>query len=56
MEAQQWCEKTENKEEIAAICAKRQWINVPVDDVTDRIKGKFDYGIPGKVVEKHRTS
>ena len=32
-------------------CAKRQWINCPVEDVTDRVKGKFDYGIPGKVVE-----
>ncbi len=51
MEAQQWCEKMENKEETATICAKRQWINVPVEDVTDRFKGKFDYGIPGKVVE-----
>lgn len=51
MEAQQWCEKMENRAETAAICAKRQWINVPVDDVTDRFKGKFDYGIPGKVVE-----
>lgn len=51
MEAQQWCEKAENKVETAAICAKRQWINVPVEDVTDRFKGKFDYGIPGKVVE-----
>src|SRR3954466_6264006 len=29
MEAQQWCEKIENREETAAICAKRQWINVP---------------------------
>jgi len=53
MEAQQWCEKTENQDEVAAICAKRQWINCPVEDVTDRVKGKFDYGIPGKVVEKH---
>lgn len=51
MEAQMWCEKMENRAETAAICAKRQWINVPVDDVTDRFKGKFDYGIPGKVVE-----
>src|SRR4051812_10233016 len=51
MEAQMWCEKMENKEETAAICAKRQWINVPVEDVTDRFKGKFDYGAPGKVVE-----
>ena len=53
MEAQQWCEKPENHAEVAAICAKRQWINCPVADVTDRVKGKFDYGIPGKVVEKH---
>lgn len=51
MEAQQWCEKMENRAEVAAICAKRQWINVPVNDVTDRMKGKFDYGLPGKVVE-----
>src|SRR5215510_7193212 len=51
MEAQQWCEKPENRDEVATICAKRQWINVPVADVTDRVKGKFDYGIPGKVVE-----
>ena len=53
MEAQQWCEKPENHDELAAICAKRQWINCPVADITDRVKGKFDYGIPGKVVEKH---
>jgi nitrate/nitrite transport system substrate-binding protein len=51
MEAQQWCEKMENREETAAICAKRQWINCPVEDVTDRMKGKFDYGIPDKVVQ-----
>jgi nitrate/nitrite transport system substrate-binding protein len=51
MEAQMWCEKLENRAEVAAICAKRQWINCPVEDVTDRMKGKFDYGIPGKVVE-----
>jgi len=52
MEAQQWCEKMDNREEAAAICAKRQWINCPVEDVTDRMKGKFDYGIPGKSVEQ----
>jgi nitrate/nitrite transport system substrate-binding protein len=51
MEAQQWCEKMENRAEAAAICSKRQWINCPVEDITDRMKGKFDYGIPGKVVE-----
>jgi nitrate/nitrite transport system substrate-binding protein len=51
MEAQQWSDKLENRGEVAEICAKRQWINCPVDDVTERMKGKFDYGIPGKVVE-----
>src|ERR1700709_2427553 len=29
MEAQQWCEKSENKEELATIVGKRQWFNVP---------------------------
>jgi nitrate/nitrite transport system substrate-binding protein len=50
MEAQQWCDKAENKGELATIVAKRQWINVPVADVTDRMAGKFDYGT-GRVVE-----
>lgn len=51
MEAQQWCEKMENRAEVAAICAKPQWINCPVEDVTDRMQGRFDYGIPGKTVD-----
>jgi nitrate/nitrite transport system substrate-binding protein len=51
MEAQMWCEKMENRAEVAAICAKRQWINCPAADVTDRMQGKFDYGVPGKSVE-----
>ncbi|MBR0701825.1 CmpA/NrtA family ABC transporter substrate-binding protein [Bradyrhizobium sp. 62B] len=51
MEAQQWADKAENKAELAAIMGKRQWMNCPVEDVLDRSAGKFDYGIPGKVVE-----
>ena len=51
MEAQQWADKMENKAELAAIMGKRQWMNCPVDDVLDRSAGKFDYGLPGKVVE-----
>jgi nitrate/nitrite transport system substrate-binding protein len=50
MEAQQWADKMENKDELAAIMGKRQWINCPVEDIADRAKGKFDYGT-GKVVE-----
>jgi len=37
MEAQMWCDKPENAAEV--------------EDITDRVKGKFDYGVPGKVVE-----
>jgi len=51
MEAQQWADKAENKAELSAIMGKRQWMNCPVEDVLDRTSGKFDYGIPGKVVE-----
>jgi nitrate/nitrite transport system substrate-binding protein len=51
MEAQQWADKMENKEELATIMAKRQWINCPVEDIADRAKGRFDYGNAGKVVE-----
>jgi nitrate/nitrite transport system substrate-binding protein len=50
MEAQQWCDKTENKDELSAIMAKSQWINCPVEDILDRTKGKFDYGT-GRIVD-----
>jgi len=44
MEAQQWCDKPENKEEIATIVGKRQWFNVPVPDIIGRLKGDVNYG------------
>jgi nitrate/nitrite transport system substrate-binding protein len=44
MEAQQWCEKLENKDEMAAIIGRRQWFNVPVPDIVGRIKGDINYG------------
>jgi nitrate/nitrite transport system substrate-binding protein len=50
MEAQMFCEKMENKEEIAKICSDRKWIGAPVADIIDRFKGKFDYGL-GRVEE-----
>jgi nitrate/nitrite transport system substrate-binding protein len=52
MEAQQWSEKAENREELSSIIGKKQWINAPVEDIADRVKGKFDYGT-GRVVENH---
>ncbi|WP_036260447.1 CmpA/NrtA family ABC transporter substrate-binding protein [Methylocapsa aurea] len=44
MKAQQWCDKLENKEEMATILGKRQWFNVPVADVLGRLKGDINYG------------
>ena len=44
MEAQQWCEKMENKAEMAEIVGRRQWFNVPVTDIIGRIKGDINYG------------
>jgi nitrate/nitrite transport system substrate-binding protein len=44
MEAQMWCEKMENKEEMSTIVGKRQWFNVPVADIVGRAKGDINYG------------
>ncbi len=49
MEAQQWCEKAENKDEMAQIVGRRQWFNVPVADIIGRIKGEINYGNGRKV-------
>ena len=48
-EAQMWCDKLENRKEIAQIVSKRQWIGAPYSDVVDRLEGKFDYGT-GRIV------
>jgi nitrate/nitrite transport system substrate-binding protein len=44
MEAQQWCDKMENKQELAEIVGRRQWFNVPVADIIGRLKGDINYG------------
>lgn len=49
-DAQMWCDKPENRKEMAEIVSKRSWINAPVSDIIDRMNGKFDYGT-GRVVE-----
>jgi nitrate/nitrite transport system substrate-binding protein len=48
-EAQMWCDKRENRKQIAQIVSKRQWIGAPFADLVDRLEGKFDYG-SGRVV------
>ena len=50
MEAQQWCDKMENKAERAALVGRRQWFNVPPADIVGRIKGDINYG-NGKVAK-----
>ncbi|MBD2391848.1 CmpA/NrtA family ABC transporter substrate-binding protein [Aphanizomenon flos-aquae NRERC-008] len=44
MEAQQWCDQAENKEEMCKICADRKYFNVAVADILERAKGNIDYG------------
>jgi nitrate/nitrite transport system substrate-binding protein len=44
MEAQQWCDDAANKEEMASIIGKRNWMNVPVADIIGRLKGDINYG------------
>lgn len=51
MEAQIWCEKPENKLEMAEIVGRRQWFNVPVADIIGRLKGEINYGNGRKVTD-----
>ncbi|MBE9011139.1 ABC transporter substrate-binding protein [Pseudanabaenaceae cyanobacterium LEGE 13415] len=49
-EAQQWCDKPENRSELATIMAKREYTGAPLEAIAGRLSGKFDYG-NGRVVE-----
>jgi nitrate/nitrite transport system substrate-binding protein len=51
IEAQQWCDKLENREEMCKIVGTRAYFNVPVADILPRQKGDYDYGVDGKVVK-----
>ena len=44
MEAAQWADDFANKEELAAILAKRSWFNIPPADIAGRLKGDINYG------------
>ncbi len=50
MEAQIWCDRSENKAELFEIVSQRQWMGVSKDIISQRLLGKFDYG-NGRVVE-----
>ncbi len=51
MEAQMWCERPENKQEMAEIVSRRQWFNVPVSDIIGRIRGEINYGNGRRVTD-----
>ncbi len=44
LEAQQWCDKPENKEEMVKIISGRQYLKVPPEDILGRLQGKVDFG------------
>jgi nitrate/nitrite transport system substrate-binding protein len=48
LEAQAWCDKLENREEMCKIVGTRAWFNVPVADILPRQKGEYDYGVEGR--------
>ena len=44
LEAQQWCDKAENKEEMCQILSQAKWFKVPAADIIERSKGNIEYG------------
>jgi nitrate/nitrite transport system substrate-binding protein len=44
LEAQQWCDKAENKEEMCKIVSQPKWFKVPYEDIINRSQGTIDFG------------
>lgn len=44
MEAQQWCDKPENRKELITITSGRNYFNVPVEVLTPPYEGKYEMG------------
>jgi nitrate/nitrite transport system substrate-binding protein len=44
LEAQMWCDKPENKEEMCKIIGADRWLKVPAKDILGRMQGEIDYG------------
>jgi nitrate/nitrite transport system substrate-binding protein len=51
LEAQAWCDKDENKAEMAKIVSADKYIKAPADDILGRLQGNFDFG-NGRKLEK----
>jgi nitrate/nitrite transport system substrate-binding protein len=52
IEAQQWCDKPENKKEMCDIIAGREWLKIQAADILGRSEGNIDYGVAGKKTDK----
>jgi hypothetical protein len=50
LEAQQWCDKPDNVQEMCEIISQDKWLKVPVEDIIGRSSGKIDFGT-GEVIE-----
>ncbi len=44
LEAQIWCDKEENKEEMCKILSADKYVKAPAKDIIERSKGNFDFG------------
>ncbi len=44
MEAQMWCDKDENKDEMCKIIEADKYIKAPASDIVGRMKGDMDFG------------
>jgi nitrate/nitrite transport system substrate-binding protein len=44
IEAQQWCDKAENKEELVKIVSDAKWFKVPPADILGPLQGDVNYG------------
>ncbi len=52
MEAQQWCDNFDNRQEMANILSQRQYFNVPVDVLLEPFMGKYDMGNGRKIDDR----
>ena len=52
IEAQQWCDKPENRLNMATVISDSEWAKVPVKDVKDRLTGRIDYGNNRPITER----
>lgn len=52
MEAQQWCDDFNNRKELAAIVAQREYFGVPESILLDPLMGKYDMGDGRKIDDK----